>query len=205
MKRAEATKVTRQPHGKDRPVPAKGKRAACVADTGKASVQPPKPAVPMMESAPKGDKFHHLVVAATKGSLERLPKDAASQFAYAFWYENDAMCESVEKRLNTPGLPQVRKRRLMYLVDRLRRFPCLTPEQASRMKDFVSRWSKLSQDVSRKVSKRAAATNPYDKLAATWGLEEKVSHVMNMVLELQTRHFVDEHNLPSGYSKLEKH
>lgn len=150
-------------------------------------------------------KLHHVVVAATKGSLERLTKDAASQFAYAFWYENDAMCESVEKRLNTPGLAPVRKRRLMYLVDRLRRFPCLTPEQASKMKDFVSRWSNLSQDVRPQVSRRAATANPYDKLAATWGLEEDVSHVMNMVLELQTRHFVEEHHLPSGYSKLEKH
>lgn len=146
----------------------------------------------------------HVVLVATKTSLDRLEKDVASTFAYAYWYANDVMRKSVERRLKAPGVAPVRKRRLLYLVDRLRRFPCMAPEQASAMKTLVSDWSDLSRSASRKAVTRAAKVNRYDKLAAAWGLEENVSRVMSMVLELQTRHFVDEHHLPSGYAKLDK-
>ncbi|HDS1816785.1 TPA: hypothetical protein QEM96_001418 [Pseudomonas putida] len=155
-----------------------------------------------MGSVRSSNVFHRVVVAATKTSLEQIEKEVASTFAYAFWYANDAMCKTVADRLRAPGVAPVRKRRLMYLVDRLRRFPCLDPEQASKMKEFVASWSSLSLSASRKVVERAVKVNRYDKLAVTWGLDENVSKVMSMVLELQTRHFVDEHDLPSGYTKL---
>ncbi|MFF7062480.1 hypothetical protein [Pseudomonas sp. NPDC008258] len=153
-------------------------------------------------SVKSADAFRRVVVAATKGSLEQLEKEVAAAFAYAFWYANDATSKAIEDRLKDPTVARVRKRRLMYLVDRLRRFPCMEPEQASRMKDFVACWSDLSHSASQKVVERAAKVNPYDKLAVTWGLDENVSNVMSMVLEFQTRHFVDEHHLPSGYTKL---
>jgi hypothetical protein len=146
--------------------------------------------------------LYQVVVAATKAPLEQLEKEVASTFAYAFWYANENMCKTVEHRLKQPGVAPVRKRRLMYLVDRLRRFPCLEAEQASKMKEFVGCWSSLSKSASPKVVERAEKVNRYDKLAITWGLEENVSNVMSMVLEFQTRHFVDEHQLPSGYEKL---
>ncbi|MCE0937452.1 DUF3106 domain-containing protein [Pseudomonas kurunegalensis] len=144
----------------------------------------------------------HLVVQATKTSLDKLDKTVAEAFAILFWYKNEDMHEALENRLNKPRLAPVRKRRLMYLVDRLRRFPCMKPEQAEQMKKLVARWRDLSQGLSAKLVEKAQAVNRYDKVAATWGVAEPVSSLMNMVLDLQTRHFVDAHHLPNGYAKV---
>lgn len=146
--------------------------------------------------------LEHLVVQATKTSLDKLDKAVAETFALLFWYRNEDMREALENRLNMPRLAPVRKRRLMYLVDRLRRFPCMKPEQAEQMKKLVTRWKDLAQDLNGKLVEKAQAVNRYDKVAATWGVAEPVSSLMNMVLELQTRHFVDAHHLPNGYAQL---
>jgi hypothetical protein len=146
--------------------------------------------------------FDEVVVAASKVPLDNLDPDVATRFAVAVWYFSDAMTESLEQRLLQPGLAPVRKRRLMYLVDRLRRFPVMAPEQASRMKSFVNHWRYLTSTAGEHVVRKAEKVNRYDKVAVTWGLAENVSGLMSKVLEFQTRHFVDEHALPSGYSEL---
>ncbi|WP_241496084.1 DUF6036 family nucleotidyltransferase [Pseudomonas putida] len=147
----------------------------------------------------------HLVVQATKASLDKLDKAVAETFALLFWYRNEDMRGALENRLNMPRLAPVRKRRLMYLVDRLRRFPCMKPDQAEQMKKLVARWKDLSHGLNAKLVEKAQAVNRYDKVAATWGVAEPVSSLMNMVLDLQTRHFVDAHHLPNGYAKLTTH
>lgn len=144
----------------------------------------------------------YLVVQATKMPLEKVDKAVAETFALLFWYRNEDMHEAVENRLKTPGLAPVRKRRLMYLVDRLRRFPCMKPEHAEKMKQLVGQWQDLSRTVSDKLVGRAQKLNRYDKVAAAWGVAEPVEHLMSTVLELQTRHFVDAHHLPNGYAQL---
>jgi len=144
----------------------------------------------------------YLVVQATKMPLAKVDKTVAETFALLFWYRSEDMREAVENRLKTPGLAPVRKRRLMYLVDRLRRFPCMKPEHAAKMKQLVSEWQNLSRSVSDKLVDRAQKLNRYDKVAAAWGVAEPVEHLMSTVLELQTRHFVDAHHLPNGYAQL---
>lgn len=148
------------------------------------------------------DALDYLVVQATKGSLEKLDQGVAETFALIFWYKNEDMREALENRLKRPGLAPVRKRRLMYLVDRLRRFPCMKHEHAVQMKQLVSRWQDLSRHVSGKLVEKAQKMNQYDKVAATWGLAEPVGNLMGKVLDLQTRHFVDAHHLPNGYTEL---
>ncbi|MEX0296897.1 hypothetical protein AAH995_26870 [Pseudomonas putida] len=144
----------------------------------------------------------YLVVQATKMPLEKVDRAVAETFALLFWYKNEDMHQAVEDRLKTPGLAAVRKRRLMYLVDRLRRFPCMKPERADQMKKLVAKWQGLSRNVNEKLVARAQQLNRYDKVAVAWGVAEPVGHLMSMVLELQTRHFVDAHQLPNGYAKL---
>lgn len=147
--------------------------------------------------------FDKVVIAASKAPLDHLDQDVATQFALAVWYFSDVMAESLEHRLQQPGLAPVRKRRLLYLVDRLRRFPVMEPEKASLMKSFVDHWRGLASTTHSQVARKAEKVNRYDKVAITWGLEENVSGLMSKVLEFQTRHFVDAHALSSGYSKLD--
>ncbi|WP_259679231.1 hypothetical protein [Pseudomonas vranovensis] len=146
--------------------------------------------------------FDKVVVEVSKAPLDHLDQDAATRFAVALWYFSDAMTESLEQRLQHPGLAPVRKRRLLYLVDRLRRFPVLTPEKAAVMKSFVNQWRCLATTADSLAVRTAEKVNRYDKVAVTWGLTEDVSGLMSKVLEYQTRHFVDAHALPSGYSEL---
>lgn len=150
------------------------------------------------------NSLSHLVIKMTKYPLDNVDVVDFSRFAKAVWYETEDAVLKLEHRLKTPNLPPVRKRRLLYLVDRLRRFPCLTKEHASELKSFVYRWESLANSVNSKVANRAAKKNRYDKLAVNWGLEEDVSCLMSKVLEFQTRHYVDEHFLPSGYDHLNK-
>lgn len=147
----------------------------------------------------------YLVVQATKMPLEKVDKTVAETFALLFWYRNEDMRESLEHRLSSPGVAPIRKRRLMYLVDRLRRFPCMRPEQAEQMKGLVTKWQDLTRNLNDRLVQRAKALNQYDKVAVTWGVAEPVGHVMGMVLELQTRHFADAHHLSSGYPELSTH
>lgn len=146
--------------------------------------------------------FDKVVVAASKVPLDDLEVEVATRFAVAIWYFSDAMTDSLEQRLLQPGLAPVRKRRLMYLVDRLRRFPVMEPSKASQMKSFVNHWHYLTSTADAHVVRKAEKVNRYDKVAVTWGLAENVSGLMSKVLEFQTRHFVDKHALPSGYSEL---
>jgi hypothetical protein len=162
-----------------------------------------KPVTHTKTSKPRRD-LSQVVVAVTKAPLDHLESTVLSRFAKAVWYETDEVYVYLEKRLSNPNLPQVRKRRLLYLVDRLRRFPCLTPEHATDLKRFVARWSSLANSVDRDLASRAARMNRYDKLAATWGLVEDVSSLMSKVLEFQTRHYVDEHRVTHGYSQLKR-
>ncbi|WP_414157689.1 hypothetical protein [Pseudomonas sp. BNK-15] len=147
-------------------------------------------------------ELDYLVVQATKMPFEKVDRAVAKTFALLFWYKNEDMHQALEDRLKTPGLAAVRKRRLMYLVDRLRRFPCMKPERADQMKKLVVKWQSLSRNVNEKLVARAQQLNRYDKVAVAWGVAEPVGHLMSMVLELQTRHFVDAHQLPNGYAKL---
>ncbi|MNJ46201.1 hypothetical protein D3C77_413270 [compost metagenome] len=146
--------------------------------------------------------FDKVVVAASKAPLDHLKLEVATSFAVAVWYFSDMLTDSLEQRLRQPGLAPVRKRRLMYLVDRLRRFPVMEPEQASKMKSFVDHWRYLATTAASQAVRKAVKVNRYDKVAITWGLEENVSGLMSKVLEYQTRHFVDQHALPSGYPVL---
>jgi len=148
--------------------------------------------------------FDKVVVAASKVPLDNLEMDVATRFAIAVWYFSDAMTDSLEQRLRQPGLAPVRKRRLMYLVDRLRRFPVMEPAKASQMKSFVEHWHYLTSTADAQALRKAEKVNRYDKVAVAWGLAENVSGLMSKVLEFQTRHFVDKHALPSGYSELSR-
>ncbi|MFJ4056565.1 hypothetical protein ACIPZC_24385 [Pseudomonas sp. NPDC089743] len=147
-------------------------------------------------------ELDYLVVQATKIPLEKVDRAVAETFALLFWYKNEDMHEALEDRLKTPGLAPVRKRRLMYLVDRLRRFPCMKPERADQMKKLVAKWQSLSRNVNERLLAKAQQLNRYDKVAVAWGVAEPVGHLMSMVLELQTRHFVDAHRLPNGNDTL---
>lgn len=160
-----------------------------------------------LPTTPKKHQKHvdldKVVIAVSKTRLDHVEVEAFTHFAKAVWYDTDHVKSHLERRLNQESLPLIRKRRLLYLVDRLRRFPCLTNQAAMALKSFIDCWSGLGNATTPSHRKVVAAQKNSDKLAAMWGLSEDASSLLSHVLEFQTRHYVDEHHLPSGYSEMQ--
>lgn len=154
----------------------------------------------MAFSIPKASPFSSLdkiVVKVSKVPLHKVAEHDFADFAMAVWFDTKTAKARIQKRLETPSIPPVRKRRLLYLVDRLRRFPCLDDHDAESLKQFVSGWQKLLGTAG---SGRRTGSKTKDKLAKAWGVNEDASRLFSCILEFQTRHYVDEHGLRSGYA-----
>jgi len=150
-------------------------------------------------SARERDVLDQLVVKVSKVPLHRVDEVAFACFAKSVWFDSEHLKQKADLRLKDPGIPLLRKRRLLYLLDRLRRYPCLDDHDAWLLKQFVQAWEK---ELSRIGSWRQTAAHTKDKLAQAWGVDEDASRLFSSVLDFQTRHYVDEHKLKSGYSLL---
>lgn len=145
------------------------------------------------------DALEQVVVKVSKEPLHKVDEDVFACFAKSVWLDTDHAKAKVHERLDHPALPLLRKRRLLYLMDRLRRYPCLDDHDAALLKSFVQAWEKR---LSASGQWRQTAVNTRDKLAQAWGVDEDASRLFSSVLDFQTRHYVDAHNLKSGYSPL---
>ncbi len=145
------------------------------------------------------DPLQDVVVKISKAPLHKVKEDAFACFAQSVWFDTEHARIRIQQRLEDPAVPPLRKRRLLYLLDRLRRYPCLNDQDALALKHFVQNWEK---QLSMAGSWRQTGTHTRDKLAQSWGVDEDASRLFSCVLDFQTRHYVDEHGLKSGYSPL---
>ena len=152
--------------------------------------------------ARKHDALEQVVVKVSKEPLHKVDEDVFACFAKSVWFDTDHAKAKVHERLDDPALPLLRKRRLLYLMDRLRRYPCLDDHDAGLLKGFVQAWEKR---LSAAGPWRQTAVHTRDKLAQAWGVDEDASRLFSSVLDFQTRHYVDAHNLKSGYPPLRIH
>jgi hypothetical protein len=147
------------------------------------------------------DSLEHVLVMVSKAPLYKVEEDVFARFAKSVWYDTSRAKSKVQARLNDPVVPPLRKRRLLYLLDRLRRYPCLDDRRAGELQQFVRKWE--TQLVNAKPW-RQSANHTKDKLAKQWGVDEDASRLFSSVLDYQTRHYVDEHHVKSGYKPLQQ-
>ncbi|HLD68480.1 MAG TPA: hypothetical protein VJA19_20870 [Pseudomonas sp.] len=120
--------------------------------------------------------------------------------AKQLWYEDRNLVPVLQREVagwrNTE-----QKQRALYLVDLLRRFPCVSTDKAARLKNFVICWTSLKPAQPSLHASQLVARYQLDKLANEWGLEEDVSKQMQDVLAFQTRHYAATQDVKTSYSE----
>ncbi|MDR0281045.1 MAG: hypothetical protein LBJ37_24540 [Paucimonas sp.] len=154
---------------------------------------------PSRTKAGEQDALDQVLVKVSKTPLHKVDEGVFACFAKSVWFDTGHAQARVQERLKDPAVPFLRKRRLLYLMDRLRRYPCLDDHDAGVLKQFVQLWEKQLSTIG---SWRQTAAHTKDKLAQSWGVDEDASRLFSSVLDFQTRHYTDAHNLKSGYSPL---
>lgn len=144
-------------------------------------------------------QLDQLIIKVSKVPLHNVNEEAFACFAKSVWFDTEHATARIQGRLNDPSVPLLRKRRLLYLIDRLRRYPCLDNHDAGALKHFVQMWER---QLCSEGSWRQTGNHTKDHLAQSWGVDEDASRLFSCVLDFQTRHYADEHKLKSGYGPL---
>jgi hypothetical protein len=85
------------------------------------------------------------------------------------------------------NLSRMEKRRLLFLVEKFRRYSCSTVSRRQQLKSFADR---LSTDQLHHTSQTSQLVDP---LAKKLGLNEDLNHLKPQLLSMQTRHYTYPH------------
>ena len=130
--------------------------------------------------------FGTLLETVTQQRLSQVASDALVELAKQLWYEERDLVPVLQREVASKLREPEQKLRALYLVDLLRRFPCVSTDKAARLKGFVSSWSNLKPAERSPRATQLVSRYQLDKLAYEWGLEEDVSKQMQDVLAFQT-------------------
>lgn len=144
--------------------------------------------------------FGRLLEDVTREGLRHASTEALAELAKQLWYGQGDLVPVLEEEVSRRLRQVDQKQRALYLVDRLRRFPCVPRDKATVLKAFVSSWSSLKPAARSPRASQLLAAHRLDKLAFEWGLEEDVSPQMKEVLQYQTRHYAATQGVRTGYS-----
>lgn len=145
--------------------------------------------------------FGALLETVTQQRLSQVASGALVELAKQLWYAERDLVPVLQREVAAKLHEPEQRLRALYLVDLLRRFPCVPAEKAARLKGFVSRWSNLKPVERSSRATQLVARYQLDKLAYEWGLEEDVSRQMQDVLAFQTRHYAATQGVRTGYSE----
>ncbi|MDE2036855.1 MAG: hypothetical protein KGI95_27635, partial [Pseudomonas sp.] len=82
--------------------------------------------------------FGALLETVTQQRLSQVASDALVELAKQLWYEERDLVPVLQREVAGKLRKPEQKLRALYLVDLLRRFPCVSTEKAARLKGFVS-------------------------------------------------------------------
>jgi hypothetical protein len=120
-------------------------------------------------------EFRHTI----SSSFTHLSAAEFKPIALAIWYEVYTP--------NLDGLQPDELRKAGYLVDRLMRFNCVSDDRKLELMKLVQD-VKHNLHLSNEMPTVLSSVN-VEPLARTWYLREDISHVIQPLLEYQTRHY----------------
>lgn len=110
-----------------------------------------------------------------------------SKLAWLVWHEHRDRLPEVQEALSS--LTDLRKKRALYLLDSLRRYPVVPDDRAAKLKTFLLSYSRLKPKEPSEQVRKLLQSYKLDKVAADWGLEEDARKKFQTLLPFQTRHF----------------
>lgn len=135
-----------------------------------------------MTTRPNGHVFSSALDTLTSKPLNQADSAALEDAAKELWYsENDLGSElvlflEVERTL-------VELRRAGYLLERLTRFTCVTPDRLTEATEGLKHFQRYA------ASESAVPASRGDALSVRWGLDESLGTKVQTLLPLQTRHY----------------
>lgn len=111
-----------------------------------------------------------------------------SRLAWLVWHERRDRLPEVQEALSS--LTDLRKKRALYLLDSLRRYPVVPDDRAAKLKTFLLSYSQLKPKEPSAQARKLLQSYKLDKVAADWGLEDDARKKFQALLPFQTRHFV---------------
>ena len=85
------------------------------------------------------------------------------------------------------NLSRMEKRRLLFLVEKFRRYSCSTVSRRQQLKSFADRLS------ANQLHYTSQTSQFIDPLAKRLGLNEDLNHLKPQLLSMQTRHYIYPH------------
>lgn len=124
-----------------------------------------------------------------------------AELALVVWYADSAV-PGLQSVLDCMVVgPELMLRRAIYLIDRLRRFPCITNEKASQLKRVVDNFSALkATEYSGNIPSHSCFRGS-EVLACAWGINEDVNRQMKFILHYQTRSYAASLGIKTGYTE----
>ncbi|BCX72221.1 hypothetical protein KTJ16_14120 [Acinetobacter bereziniae] len=123
-------------------------------------------------------EFEHALFKLLKQSLSSATFTEVKPVAEALLYSN--FLPTVTSNLNT-----LEKRRLVFLVEKFRRYSCSSVSRRQQLKSLADNLSLQTPPLK--------SNQLVDPLAQKLGLDEDLNHLKSQLLTLQTRHYHQEH------------
>lgn len=122
---------------------------------------------------------------------DRKPSDVSavqlSKLAWLVWHERRDRLPELQAAVST--LTDLRKKRALYLLDSLRRYPVVPDQRAAGLKNLLQSYAQLKPQALTEHAKKLLSSYQLDNVAAEWGLEDDARKKFQALLPYQTRHF----------------
>lgn len=123
-------------------------------------------------------EFEHALTTLLKQPLSSATFSEVKPVAEALLYSE--LLPSITNNLST-----LETRRLVFLLEKFRRYSCSSVSRRQQLKSF-------SNDLSLQIT-HLDSSHLVDPLAQRFGLDEDLNHLKSQLLTLQTRHYHQEH------------
>lgn len=121
--------------------------------------------------------------------------------AVAVWYGDIVLLQGFSKVAKDPNVDDLSKKKALYILDTLRRYPCVSAARKKAAKQIISENTVLKGRSGDPFAEVRVKEFLLDRLAFEWGLSEDVSALMQDVLPYQTRHYAATQNTITGFNK----
>ncbi len=135
-----------------------------------------------MTKRPDGHVFSAALDTLTRKPLNQADSAALQDAATEVWYSDNNLSSELTLFLEVERT-LVELRRAGYLLERLTRFTCVTPERLTEATEGLKHLQPYA------ASEHASPTRRGDALAVRWGLDESLGTKVQTLLPLQTRHY----------------
>ncbi|MCL8307621.1 hypothetical protein [Pseudomonas putida] len=120
--------------------------------------------------------------------------------AVVVWYGDIALLQGFSEIARNPSIDDASKKKALYILDTLRRYPCVSAERKQVAKEIILKNIVLKSRSGDSLAEERVKTFMLDRLAFEWGLSEDVSALMKDVLPYQTRHYAATQNAITGFN-----